>query len=167
LPVYAIILTDMKRIYAGGPVYEAFSPVDRSLKIVIAAVILIELAIAVWLIQVDIIGTWFMLGSAVFVALLFYFVFPKKYHIYEDRIKIILGGPFAVNVPFAAIKEFKSAPELSYAYGGVKFATNSKNIIEIVRKKGMDMIISPHDRDLFLQQADWALANWRKTNGSK
>jgi hypothetical protein len=155
----------MKRIYTGGPVYEASSPVDRFLTILLTGIVIIDLAIAVWLSRVDITGTWFLLGTAVFLGLLFYIIFPKKYQVYEDRIRIVLGGPFAINVPFAAIKEIRPAPAGSGSvYTGLKLATNAKNIIEIVRTKGMGMIISPANRDLFLQQVNQAMTNYARMN---
>jgi hypothetical protein len=155
----------MKQQKISGLIYQSPSPVDLSLKIVLAGCVVIDLAIAIWLSQVDITGTWLMLGTGVFLALLFYFIFPKKYQVYEDRIKIVLGGPFAINVPFVTIKEIRPAPAVKGSvYGGIKFVTNSKNIVEIVRKKGMGIIISPADRDTFLQQVNQAMANYAKMN---
>jgi hypothetical protein len=155
----------MKNMYRGGLVYEAGAPMDRWLKLMLSAIVAVTLIIGLVMVPFDEIGAFFMLGTTVFLAALFAVIMPRKYRIYEDRIKIQLGGPFSVDVPFGTIKEIRPlAGASTQSYNGVKFATSMQNVVEITRRKGMGMTISPADRDLFLQQADWALTNWRKMN---
>ena len=45
----------------------------------------------------------------------------------------------------------------AFAYSGIRFATSSKRVIEIVRKKGMNLVISPRNADIFLDQINQAL----------
>lgn len=45
----------------------------------------------------------------------------------------------------------------SIAYWGNRFATSTSNVVEIVRKKGLNLIISPRNDDMFLEQLNQAL----------
>ena len=71
---------------------------------------------------------------------------------------IVLGRPLAVNIPLATIKEARPAPgSKAFAYWGVRFATSLKNVVEIVRHRGLNFVISPSNRDLFLERLAEAL----------
>ena len=76
---------------------------------------------------------------------------PQRLLIYEDRLVIKLGGPFNVNVPFADIKEAKlTTARKVFMYWGSRFATSTSGVTEIIRRKSMNIIISPVDADMFL-----------------
>jgi hypothetical protein len=103
-----------------------------------------------------------LLGDTVFISALLYFIFPRKYQIYDDRLKIVLGRPFAINILFSSIKEVRHAQgSKAYVYSGVRFATSSRFVVEIQRVKGLNFIISPQNGDIFLNQLKKAL----KTRG--
>ena len=99
------------------------------------------------------------IGTAVFVLLIFWAVIPRKYCIYEDRIKIVLGTPFSVSIRFDTIK-YAGEPKGKLTVG-VNFVTSFRNTVEIVKKKGMNVNISPGDREAFLENLTNALDNWR------
>jgi hypothetical protein len=97
-------------------------------------------------------GATVMAGDALLVFLIFYAIAPRRYEIYADRVRIVLGGPFAVNIPMATIKEAKRTSSASaFSYSGVRFATSFRYVVEIVRSKGMNYVISPSNGDMFLQ----------------
>jgi len=155
----------MNRIYVTGLVYEDTPPYDQWLKYLIGGILVLIISIAVFFIPVDIIGTWFMLGETAFLSLLFYSIMPRKYQVFEDRIRIVLGRPFAINIRFSNIKEIRAASSGdAYAYYGIRFVTNSRGVVEIIRKRGPGIVISPRDRELFLQQFNKAIDNYRKMN---
>ena len=109
-------------------------------------------------------GVPVLAGDTLLIFLIFYCVAPRSYQIYPDRLKIVLGGPFAVNIPLATIKEAKrSSAANAFIYSGVRFATSSKYVVEIVRSKGMNYVISPANGDRFLERLREAIQN--ATNG--
>ena len=44
---------------------------------------------------------------------------------------------------------------------GINFVTSFRNIVEIAKIKGMNVNISPGDRDAFLESLNSALDKWR------
>ena len=101
-----------------------------------------------------------MFATAVLMAAIYWAIFPRKYRILESKVQIVLGGPFSFNIPFDSI-EAARAPE--GASVGVNFVTSfsSKNAVQIVRRKRLNVNITPSDRDLFLENLDEALNRWR------
>ena len=106
-------------------------------------------------------GFLVLLGDSAFLTLLFYFIMPRKYQIYQDKLRIVLGAPIGINIPLSTIKEVKHASGAkAFVYTGVKrvkFATSSRNVLEIVRNKGLNYIISPKNGDIFLEQLNQAI----------
>ena len=98
-----------------------------------------------------------MFGITLFDALLFKAILPRRYQIFEDRLKIVMGGPFAINISFSNIKEAKPASGgKAFAYWGLRLATSTNYVVEIVRKKGLNIVISPSN-EMFLEQLNQAL----------
>ena len=100
-----------------------------------------------------------MFGITLFDALLFKTILPQRFQIYQDRVRIVLGGPLAINIPFSNIRTVRmvSARKV-FVYWGNRFATSTHSIVEIVRKKGLGFAISPANRDMFLEQLNQALS---------
>ena len=139
-------------IYEDGPRY------DLWLKVILGGVIALTLVLGFVLLAVDILGAWIMFGTTLFDALLFRAIIPRRFQIFEDRVKILLGGPFALNIPLADISEVRSASgREAFIYWGIRFATSFSGIIEIVRRKGLSVVISPLNPEMFLEQANRAL----------
>ena len=99
-----------------------------------------------------------LFGESLFVGLLFYFIMPRRLQIYEEELRIVLGSPFRISIPFSTIKEVKhSAGVKAYFFSGIRFATSSQYVVEIVRSRGMNYVISPQNGDLFLNQLNQAV----------
>ncbi|MBI2869238.1 MAG: PH domain-containing protein [Chloroflexi bacterium] len=78
---------------------------------------------------------------------------PRKYLLYQDRLRIVLGRPFGIDIPYTSIKEVKRASGArAYIYAGIRFATSSRYVVEILRKKGFNYVISPQNGDYFIEQ---------------
>ena len=138
--------------------YEDSPRVDMWLKLMLGGILVLLLLVGVSLLFEDTGGAFAIFGAMVFNAVLFKIIMPQRYQIYSDRVRIVLGGPFAWNIPFSTIKEVRSASGAkSFAYGGVRFATSSKSVVEITRSKGCNVVISPYDRDIFLEQVNRAM----------
>ena len=98
-----------------------------------------------------------MFGITLFDALLFKAILPRRYQIFEDRLRILMGGPFAINISFSNIEEAKPASgRKAFAYRSLRLATSTNHVVEIVRKKGLNLVISPSNDDMFLEQLNQA-----------
>jgi len=104
-----------------------------------------------------------LFATGVLMGAIYWAVFPRKYQILDSKIKIVLGGQFSFNVPFDNL-ELAGKPEGVSL--GINFATTfiSEHIVEIKRKKGMKVNITPNDRDLFLENLNKAVYDWKRNN---
>ena len=104
-----------------------------------------------------------MFGTAALVVAIYWAVFPRKYCILSSKVKIVLGGPFSFNIPFNTIETARIPKGAAI---GINFASSfsSKNAVQIVRRKGLNVNITPSNRELFLENLDKALSNWRSHN---
>ena len=99
-----------------------------------------------------------MFGITLFDALLFKAILPRRYQIFENRLRILLGGPLAINIPLSNIAQAKLASgSKAFAYWGIRLATSTHQVVEIVRKKGLNLVILPGNSDLFLEQLNQRL----------
>jgi len=141
-----------------GLVYEDRARYDLWLKLILGGVLVITLIVGVILISEDIEAALVMLGVTIFDALLFKAILPQRYQIFQHKVRIVLGGPFAVNIPFSNITEVREASSNRvFAYWGIRFATSTRYVMEIVRSKGLNLVISPASGDMFLEQLNQAL----------
>ena len=81
-------------------VYEDTPRYDFWLKLILGSVLALTLILGVVLLSEDIIGAWVMFGVTLFDALLFKAILPRRFQIFQDRVKIVLGEPFALNESF-------------------------------------------------------------------
>ena len=138
---------------ANGLIHEDTAKYDPWLKLLLGGILGFTLLLGVYLLYVDRTGALICFGVTVFDALLFYAVLPQRYQIWTDRVRIVLGRPFAVNLPLTNISEARSAAGIkAFAYRGVRFATSSRTVVEIVRHRGWNFVISPANRELFLER---------------
>jgi hypothetical protein len=99
------------------------------------------------------------LDGIIFVGF-FYLLLPRRYQIYQDRLRIVLGGPFKIDIPFSSIKQINRISGVNrFLYSGVRFATSPKYVIEIKRSKGLDYIFSPSNGQFFQEQLELATRN--------
>ena len=109
----------------------------------------------------DISGSLALLSQAFIIGLIFWFVFPREYQVYEDYLRIVLGGPFSVKVGFQNIKTVRITNRMGLT---VNFVTRiTKSYVEIVKKKGWSIAITPTDNDSFAENANRALEQWLQT----
>ncbi len=104
-----------------------------------------------------------MFATTLLMAAIYWAIFPRKYQILDSKFRIVLGGPFSFNIPFSNLE---TAREPQGATFGINFATciSNERTVQIVRKKGWYVNITPTDRDLFLENLNKALAEWRRNN---
>lgn len=110
------------------------------------------------LVPVDLVGAWVMFGVTLFDALLFNLVLPRRLQVFNDRIRIVLGRPLVFNIPLSTIREVRpTSYSRAFAYRGFRFATSSRSVVEIVRSKGWNVVVSPANKEQFLGHVTQAL----------
>jgi len=105
-------------------------------------------------------GALALLACTAFDGLLLYAVLPRRYQLLPDRLRIVLGRPFALTFRLDTISEVRSAQDMeTLVYWGVRFVTSTTSAVEIVRKRGLNFMISPAHPEDFIEQLNRALQN--------
>ena len=139
-------------------IYEDNAQYDLWLKLILGGSLAVTLILGFVLLSTDLVAAWICFGVTVFDALLFHAITPRRFQTYTDRLRIVLGWPFVVNLSLATIKEAHAATSNEvFAYWGVRFATSRHTVVELVRHRGLNFVISPSDRDTFLEQLNRAV----------
>jgi hypothetical protein len=109
----------------------------------------------------DLRGSLFLFIEAAVLWLIFWAIFPRRYQLWEDHVRIVLGGPFALKIKFNKIQTVTN----SRSYGlGVNFATKATgDYVSIVRKNKFSVNITPNNTKLFVEQANRAMEKWGKS----
>jgi hypothetical protein len=104
-----------------------------------------------------------MFATTILMAAIYWAIFPRKYQIFDSKFKIVLGGPFSFNITF---DNLKTATEPEGATFGINFPTcfSNERTVQIIRKRGWYVNITPSDRALFLENLNKTLNEWRKYN---
>jgi hypothetical protein len=105
-----------------------------------------------------------LFATGPFILFIYWLVLPTKIYIQQDRIRIKYGR-FYWNVRFETIESVKTTRGIPPAWSNSS-VTSYRNQIEIVRKKKMNIRLSPDGRDRFLDRANRALADWKQMQGS-
>jgi hypothetical protein len=103
-----------------------------------------------------------LFATGVLMGAIYWAVFPRKYQILDSKLRIVLGGQFSFNVPFDTLKTAGKPEGVSL---GINFATTflSQHVVEIKRKKGMNVNITPSNRELFLENLNKAVYDWKRS----
>jgi len=103
-------------------------------------------------------GSLALLPEAFIVGLIFWLVFPREYQVYEDHLRIVLGGPFSVKVGFHNIKAIRITSRTGLT---VNLVTRiAKSYVEIAKKRGWSIAITPSANDSFVENANRAFEQW-------
>jgi hypothetical protein len=106
------------------------------------------------------IGAIVLFAAAVFVLLVYGAVLPRKLFICRDEIQI-KSSLFFFGIPFSKIESYAKAK--GFPIGNYLISSTSlKNQIEIFRKSGLRIRISPSRLDFFLEALNRAVGDWEK-----
>lgn len=142
---------------SGVLVYEDLPRYEPWTKLVVGGIIAVTLVPGVILLFIDTVGAYVMLGATVFDGLLMWAILPRSFQVYDDRVRIALGGPLGINIPLADIKTIGPADRYyAFAYWGLRFVTSLASVIEITRRHGLDVVFSPSQPDIFIEQVNQA-----------
>jgi hypothetical protein len=101
------------------------------------------------------------LVEALVIGVIFWAVFPRKYQIYEDQVRIVLGGSFSVKIKFDKIQSVGTS---NNSLLGMNFATRVTNdYVAITRTNKTSVNITPYDTKLFIVNLNRALDTWKST----
>ena len=139
-------------------IHEEKAEYDSWIRLILIIPIGLFLAAIIFASKQDLEVSLVLFGEAALFTLIFYFVLPRRYQIYQDKLRIVLGAPLAINIPLSTIKEARhSSGFKAFFYFGVRFATSSRNVLEIVRRRGLNYVISPQNSEFFLDQLNQAV----------
>ncbi|MFC1958864.1 PH domain-containing protein [Chloroflexota bacterium] len=137
--------------------YEDKPKYDVWIKVLLVGVVALTFILGIVQISVDTKEALTVFGTVLFEIILFRMILPRRFQILSDKLRIVLGGPFAINIPLSDIEEVRSRTGIkAFVYFGVRFATSSSHTVEIIRKKGLNMVISPTNDDEFIKQLNQA-----------
>ncbi len=104
-----------------------------------------------------------MLGVILFDALLLWSFLPQSYEIRPEGLRIVLGWPWRFNIPFDTIAEIHAGRGFqALAYGGLRFSPSVKTPVVVRRSRGISVVISPQDRQEFIDAVNEALSRYRE-----
>lgn len=139
-------------------IYEDTSRYDFWIKLTLLLILAVTLVPAFALLFEDVMASLIMFGATLFDALLFWVVLPQRFQIFESRLRIVMGYPFAINISISNINYArKTSGYKALAYGGLRFATSTKFVVEIARKRGMGLLLSPASGEMFVEQLNYAM----------
>jgi len=144
-------------------VYEESPGYDSLLKAIMVLPVFFIVFGIYYLIIAEVGAAIAMFATTLLMGIIYWAIFPRKYQILDSKFRIVLGGPFSLNVPF---DNLETATKSQGATFGINFPTcfSSERTVQIVRKKGWYVNITPNDPDLFLENLNKALADWRRGN---
>ena len=135
-------------------IYEDKAVYDTWLKVVLVVVLAIPTILAISRIARNTEEGLAGFGVLLFIIILFRIILPRRFQVYDDKLRIILGGgPFAFNIPLDDIREVKPRKGIqAFLYTGLRFATSANHTVEINRKNGLNVLISPTNDEMFIDQ---------------
>jgi hypothetical protein len=157
-----IVLESVRMDYPQGvPLYQDRPEYGLVMRAILALpAVLLAAAIYYWSTG-DASGGTASLAGAVIMAVTYWLVFPREYQVHQDHLRIVLGGPFAVKVGFDSLKAVRITGRSS---PGINFATTiARTHVQIEKKKGMSIAITPAAAESFVEEANRALVRWAAT----
>ncbi len=142
----------------GAPLYRDRPEYGLVMKAILALpAVLLAAAIYYWSTG-DAAGGSGLVVPGIVTGLVFWFVFPREYRVYDDHLRIVLGGPFSVKVGFQDVEAVRTTSRSSLSLNFVTRIT--RTYVEISRKKGTSITITPTAAESFVEEANQALGRW-------
>lgn len=83
---------------------------------------------------------------------------PRSYRVYEDHLRIVLGGPLSIKIGLDKIASVEVTSKQRFS---ANFSTRlTGKYVALVMKKGMTIAITPKDNEQFAENAKRALREW-------
>jgi hypothetical protein len=105
---------------------------------------------------------WVMLGVTGLALLALWSVLPRAFELWPDRVRIVLGWRWGLNIPLDTIAEVQPARGVAtFVRWGAGFATSFKTAVRIRRTTGMTIVLSPDNPAQFIESVRTALTDAR------
>lgn len=130
------------------------------LKIILLGTLGLTLFLGFYFLAVDLVGAFTCFGITIVDAFIFNMVFPRRYQVFTDRLRIAMGGPFAYSIPFDKIKTARVLSGKGIFRGSalsINFVTSTSSVVEIVRRGGWAVTISPSRAEAFAEHLNQAI----------
>ncbi len=139
-------------------IYEDKAIYDTWIKVLFAGVLAIPIILGISMISKNTEEGSAVFGVLLFEIILFRLILPRRFQVYDDKLRIVLGGgPIAINIPLDNITDVKPRKGIkAFIYTGLRFATSTSHTVEINRKNGLDVLISPTNDEMFIDQLNQA-----------
>jgi len=105
--------------------------------------------------------SWIFFASAAFILLVYWLALPTRIIINPDRVRVRFGKFFYWKVGFETIESAAAARGFPPA-GSRSSVTSYRNQVEIARRGGARIRISPENREEFLARLNFALEDWKR-----
>ena len=138
--------------------YEDKPKYDTWIKVLFVGIIALPIILGIIRISENTEEGLVVFGVALFEILLFRLILPRRFQVFDDKLRIVLGGgPLAINIPLSDITDIKPRTGIkAFVYAGIRFATSDGNTIEVIRNKSLGILISPTNVDRFMEQLNQA-----------
>jgi hypothetical protein len=107
-------------------------------------------------------GAQALAAEALLIALILWAVLPRSYQVFEDHLRVVLGGPLSMNIPFAQIDRIEITDKNSLSINFVSIV--GRSYVKIARKRGWAIAITPEHSEVFVAAATSALNQWTRNN---
>jgi hypothetical protein len=98
-------------------------------------------------------------------------LFPRKYHIFDSKLRIVLGWRFPFDIPFDKLETAREPSQTEWLWGtSLGFGIYSReHNVQIVRKgRAFKYInINPCDREKFLGHLSKAMDEWKSSRSEE
>jgi hypothetical protein len=108
------------------------------------------------------IGSFVLFAAAVFCLGVYWLILPRSIAVSQEGL-ILRFRAFNWEIPFATVKSIKSASGI-IVWWAHSWITSYRSQIEIIRKHRLKIRVSPSRRDLFLEYAHKAFADWKNSH---
>jgi len=117
-------------------IYEDKAAYDTWLKVVLMAVLAIPTMLAISRIVRNAEEGLTGFGILLFITILFRIILPRRFHVYDDKLRILLGGEsFAFNIFPSDIREVNLPKGIkAFLYTRLRFVTSANHTIETDRR---------------------------------
>jgi hypothetical protein len=141
-------------------IYEDTPRYDVWFKAILLLPVFFVLIAAVQLIEGDKQSAVGLFATALLVTAILWAIVPRKYCVLEDRLSIIMGGPFRFDIPYETVEIAKKPEGISL---GINFATSmhNRNAVQVVRHGRMNVHITPSRPEEFIGHLNKAVDHWR------
>ncbi len=135
-------------------IYEEKLKIGLVLKILFIFIFGVIIVPTTWLFYMGkTVGAWILLIILVFTTMLLFAILPRKYQIFNNKIKVVCGL-LRINIPFDDIKiiEIRPPSNIYVSLEALRFGTGTgKKCVMIKRKQGMNILIQPIDAERFIE----------------